>query len=163
MFSDTPIEGKELKLRAVIVFLQWHQGVTAKHNMVIAPIILFLGQHSTQPLFGGISLQEEWFVKIMEHQHGRGLDLIFQNSHHFLHLRWQLYQTHLNFFSKYIVEWPSDVSKSLDEAPVMTHESTECMDLGEGLWHRELLYHMHVFLAGADPLAGNMMCKVYDL
>ena len=56
VFSDTLLEGKELKFRAVIVFLCWCQGVTPKHDGVIAPIILFLGQHSTQPLFGGISL-----------------------------------------------------------------------------------------------------------
>ena len=163
MISDAPLEGKELKLRAAIVFLQWHQGVTPKCDRVIVPIILFLGQHSTQPLFGGISLQEEWFVKIREHQHGSGLDLIFQNSHCFLCLRWQLCWTHFNFFSKYVIEWPGNVSKSLNKAPVMTHESAECTDLGEGLWHQEPLHYTHVFLTGADPLVRNMMCKVYDL
>ena len=28
VFSDTSSEGKELKFRAVVVFLSWHEGVT---------------------------------------------------------------------------------------------------------------------------------------
>ena len=122
-----------------------------KPNGVIAPIILLLGQNSTQPLFGGISLQKEWFVKIREHQHGSRLDLVFQNSHCFLHLWWQLYWTHLYFFPKYIVEWPSDKSESLDEVPVMACQSAEHADLGEGLWHRELLHCVHVSVAAGSP------------
>ena len=35
--------------------------------------------------------QEGMVVKVREHQHGSGLNLIFQYSHHFLHLKWQLH------------------------------------------------------------------------
>ena len=71
--------------------------------------------------------------------------------------------THLNFFPQYILEWHSDMSKSLDEVPVMAPKSAECVNLGEGLWYREFLHRTNVFLAGVDPLMGNMMRKVYDL
>ena len=54
------------------------------------------------------------------------------------------------------------MSKPLNEAPVMSHQPTECADLGESLWHWEL-YRMHVFSTGMDPLAGNVMCQVYYL
>ena len=55
------------------------------------------------------------------------------------------------------------MSESLDEVPLMVHKSAECADLGEGLWHGELLHCMYIFLAGMDPLVGNMMHEVYDL
>ena len=37
-----------------------------------------------------------------------------------------------------------------------SYESTECTDLGEGVWHWELLHCMDVVSAGADPLTGNI-------
>ena len=55
------------------------------------------------------------------------------------------------------------MSKPLNEVPVMSHQPTECMDLGESLQHWELFYHMHVFFTGMDPLMGNVMCQVYNL
>ena len=53
------------------------------------------------------------------------------------------------------------MSKSLNKALVMSHQPTECADLGESLWHWELLYHMNIFPAGMDPLTGYVMCQVY--
>ena len=44
------------------------------------------------------------------------------------------------------------MSKSLDEAPVMPHQSAKCVDLGEGFWHWELLHCVHIFFTGVDPL-----------
>ena len=60
---------------------------------------------------------------------------VLQNSPHFPCLGWQLYQTHLDFISKYIIEWPSNGSESLDEVPVIAGESAEHADLCEGSWH----------------------------
>ena len=91
------------------------------------------------------------------------MDPVFQDSQCLMCLHWQLFWAHLDFFPKYIIEWPSDVSESLDKAPVMTRESAECMDLGKGLLHRELLHHTDIVSAGADPLVGNMMLEVYNL
>ena len=63
MLSDAPLKSKEFELRAVVVFLCWCKGVTTKSNGMVAPVILFLRQHGTQPFLGGISLQEKWFAK----------------------------------------------------------------------------------------------------
>ena len=43
---------------------------------MVALIILFQIQHSTQPFLGGVHLQKEWFVKVREHQHGGRLNLV---------------------------------------------------------------------------------------
>ena len=64
MFSDAPCEGEELQLGAVIILLHWCQGVAAKCDRMVAPVILFLRQHSPQPFLGGIHLQKEWFVRL---------------------------------------------------------------------------------------------------
>ena len=77
--------------------------------------------------------------------------------------RLAMYWAHLDCFPKYIIERPSDESKSLDKVPVMAHESAKCVDLGKGLWHRELLHRVDIVSAGVDPLTGNMMHKVYNL
>ena len=51
--------------------------MTTKCHRVVVSIILLLRQHSTQPLLGGICLQEEWSVKAGEHQHGADWILSF--------------------------------------------------------------------------------------
>ena len=81
MFSNAPLESEKLKLGTVVGFLHWCKGAAAKSDGMLAPIILFLRQHSIQPFLGGISLQEEWFVKIREHQHWGRLNLVLQDPY----------------------------------------------------------------------------------
>ena len=54
------------------------------------------------------------------------------------------------------------MSESFNKAPVVPHKPAECADLGESLWHRELLYHVYIFPAGADPFTGYVMCQVHN-
>ena len=144
----------------MIILFHWHQGAAPKGNGLIVPIILLLGQHGTQLFIGGISLQHEWLVEIQEHQHGGRLNLVLQEPHHFLHLWRQLYQAYLDFLSQHIIQRSWDVSESLDEASVVSCQPTKCMDMGEGFWHWELLYCVHIFSAGMDPLMGYMVHQV---
>ena len=53
MLGDAPLNSEEFKLRAMIIFLHWCKGVTAKSDGMVAPVILFLRQHHAQPFLGG--------------------------------------------------------------------------------------------------------------
>ena len=55
------------------------------------------------------------------------------------------------------------MGESLDEVPVMSCESTEGADLGVGLRHGKLFYHMYVVLAGVDSLSRDMVGQVHNL
>ena len=65
----------------MIVLLQQGQGVAPKGNGMVPSIALFLGEHCSQSLLGGIRLQQERLVKVREHQDGHGLDLSLQDAH----------------------------------------------------------------------------------
>ena len=43
--------------------------MTSKCDGMIAPVVFLLGKHCSQPFLGSIHLQEEWSVKVREHQH----------------------------------------------------------------------------------------------
>ena len=55
------------------------------------------------------------------------------------------------------------MSKSFNEVPIMPCQPTKCADMGKGFWHWELLYCMHVALAGTDSLLGYIVCQVHNL
>ena len=119
MLSDAPLKSKKFKLRAMIVFLVWCKGVTTKSDRMVAPIILLLRQHQAQPFLGGMVCQNqgrptwEWIESCLSgplpSPAPQGVGVLSQ----------------LNLLPQYIVEGPCDMSKPLNEAPVMSCQSTK--------------------------------------
>ena len=105
---------------------------------------LLLGEHCSQLLFQCIHLQEEWLLKVWEHQCRHCLNGSFQNLDCLPHLRRQLYWANLDFFAQYIIQGFGQMGKSLDEASVVSCQSTKCPNLGEHLWHWEVLNGTHI-------------------
>ena len=68
----------------MIVLLCWGQGVALKGNGMVLSVTLFLGEHYSQSLLGGIRFQQERFIEVREHQDRCGLDLSLQDVHDLL-------------------------------------------------------------------------------
>ena len=96
MLYHASFQCKELQLGAIL--LQRGKGAASKGNGMVSSITLFLGEHRSQFLLGGIRLQQERLVEIREHQDRRRLDLFLQDIHGLLGFRGQIHQTYLHLF-----------------------------------------------------------------
>ena len=74
----------------------------------------------------------------------------------------QLHGAHLDLLSQNVVERLHDRGESLDEVPVIAHESAESMDLGIGYRHEKLLNCTYIVLAGTDPISQDMVGQLHN-
>ena len=88
---------------------------------MVSSIILFLGEHHSQALLGGIRLQQERLVKIREHQYRCRLDFSLQDVHSLLHFGGVDPLDPSSLLSLYVIQGVCYVGKSLDKPPVMPH------------------------------------------